>query len=70
MNMTTLGIAAVLALTIMVVAGLVVTPVFAKSSVGDGNTIIKFKNKAKATASGFGTLAANVQQNQINFGSP
>jgi hypothetical protein len=66
MNTTTLGIAAVLALTIMVVAGLVVTPVFA----GSGNTIIKFSNKAKATASGFGSLAANVQQNQINFGGP
>ena len=40
---------------------------FASCGHGDGNTCISFKNKAKANASGFGSLAANVQQNQINF---
>ena len=55
------------ALLVAGVISLVATPDFASCGHGDGNTCISFKNKAKANASGFGSFAANVQQNQINF---
>ena len=64
MNHTTLGLIAVLAAAILVIATLAAAPALAKS-IGDGNTLTKQKNKAKAIASGFGTIAANVQQNVI-----
>jgi hypothetical protein len=65
MNHTTLGLIAVLAAATLVIATLAAAPAFA--SIGDGNTLTKQKNKAKATASGFGTVAANVQLNSICF---
>ncbi len=65
MNHTTLGLLAVLAAATLVIATLVAAPAFA--SLGDGNTLTKQKNKAKASASGFGTTAANVQLNTICF---
>ena len=49
----------------LLTAALVIAPASATS--GDGNTITKQKNKAKAIASGFGTVAANVQLNSICF---
>ena len=64
MNHTTLGLLAVLAAATLVIATLAAAPAFAKS-IGDGNTITKQKNKAKAIASGFATTAANLQQNAI-----
>ena len=63
MNHTTLGLIAVLAAATLVISTLAAAPAFA--SIGDGNTLTKQKNKAKATASGFGTIAVNVQQNVI-----
>jgi hypothetical protein len=36
-------------------------------ALGDGNTVSKLKNHGKAIASGFGTIAANVQSNAICF---
>ena len=65
MNHTTLGLIAILAAATLVIATLAAAPAFA--SVGDGNTLTKQKNKARASASGFGTIAANVQQNAICF---
>jgi hypothetical protein len=65
MNHTTLGLIAVLAAATLVIATLA-APALA-TSIGDGNTLTKQKNKAKAIASGFGTIAANVQQNSICF---
>jgi hypothetical protein len=44
---------------------MVITP--AAYAHGDGNTITKQSNHAKAIASGFGTIAANVQSNAICF---
>ena len=64
MNHTTLGLLAVLAAATLVIASLAAAPAFAKS-IGDGNTLTKQKNKAKAIASGSGTIAANVQLNTI-----
>jgi hypothetical protein len=65
MNHTTLGLIAILAAATLVIATVAAAaPAFAKS-IGDGNTLTKQKNKAKAIASGFGTIAANVQQNVI-----
>jgi hypothetical protein len=69
MNHTTLGLLAVLAAATLVIASLAAAPAFAKS-IGDGNTYTKQKNKAKAIASGFGTIAANVQLNTICFVTP
>jgi hypothetical protein len=66
MNHTTLGLLAVLAAATLVITSLAAAPAFAKS-IGDGNTLTKQKNKAKAIASGFGTIAANVQLNSICF---
>ena len=63
MNHTTLGLIAILAAATLVIATLAAAPAFA--SLGDGNTITKQKNKAKAIASGFGTIAANVQANAV-----
>jgi hypothetical protein len=63
MNHTTLGLIAILAAATLVIATLAAAPAFA--SIGDGNTLTKQKNKARASASGFGTIAANVQQNVI-----
>jgi len=53
------GIIAAVAL----VAGTIVAPAFA----GNGNTVIHFSNKGKASSSGFGSTVANVQQNQIHI---
>ena len=64
MNHTTLGLLAVLAAATLVITSLAAAPAFAKS-IGDGNTLTAQKNKAKASASGFGTIAANVQLNTI-----
>ena len=65
MNHTTLGLIAVLAAATLVIASLAAAaPAFAKS-IGDGNTLTAQKNKAKASASGFGTIAANIQLNTI-----
>jgi hypothetical protein len=64
MNRTTLGLVAILAAATLVITTLA-APAFA--SVGDGNTLTKQNNKAKAIASGFGTLAANIQLNTICF---
>ena len=66
MNHTTLGLFAVLAAATLAIATLGAAPAFAKS-IGDGNTLTAQKNKAKAIASGFGTIAANVQLNSICF---
>jgi len=66
MNHTTLGLVAILAAATLVIGTVAIaSPAFA--SLGDGNTLTKQKNKAKALASGFGTIAANIQQNAICF---
>ena len=65
MNHKTLGLVAILAAATLVIGTLAAAPAFA--SLGDGNTVTKQKNKAKAIASGFGTIAANVQSNAICF---
>jgi hypothetical protein len=65
MNHTTLGLIAVLAAATLVIATVAVAAPALAKSIGDGNTLTKQKNKAKAIASGFGTIAANVQQNAI-----
>jgi hypothetical protein len=75
MNHTTLGLIAILAAATLVIGTLAtVTPAaFAgghykrhyKGSTGDGNTLTAQKNQGKAIASGFGTIAANVQLNTI-----
>ena len=74
MNHTTLGLIAVLAAATLVIASLAAAPAFAgghyKGGLGDGNTLTAQKNKAKAIASGFGTIAANVQLNSICFTTP
>jgi hypothetical protein len=70
MNHTTLGIFAVLAAATLVITTLAAAPAFAgghHKGLGDGNTLTAQKNKAKAIASGFGTIAANVQQNAVCF---
>jgi hypothetical protein len=71
MNHTTLGLIAVLAAATLVIASLAAAPAFAgghyRGGIGDGNTLTAQKNKAKATASGVGTIAANVQLNTICF---
>ena len=77
MNHTTLGLIAILAAATLVIGTLtaVAPAAFAgghykrhyKESAGDGNTITKQKNQGKAIASGFGTVAANVQSNAICF---
>jgi hypothetical protein len=71
MNHTTLGLIAVLAAATLVIASLAAAPAFAgghyKGGIGDGNTLTAQKNKAKASASGLGTVAANVQLNTICF---
>ena len=74
MNHTTLDLIAVLAAATLVIGTLTAAPAFAQghhhykrhyNSIGDGNTLTSQKNQAKAIASGFGTIAANVQQNAI-----
>jgi hypothetical protein len=69
MNHTTLGLIAVLAAATLVIASLAAAPAFAgghyRGGIGDGNTLTKQKNQGKAIASGFGTVAANVQLNTI-----
>ena len=71
MNHTTLGLIAVLAAATLVIASLAAAPAFAgghyRGGIGDGNTLTAQKNKAKASASGLGTVAANVQLNSICF---
>ena len=66
MNHTTLGLVAIVIATTLVISTLAAAPAFA--STGDGNTITKQKNKAKAIASGFDTTAANIQLNSIRVG--
>jgi hypothetical protein len=39
-------------------------------TLGDGNTVSKLKNNGTAIASGFGTVAANVQANAICADTP
>ena len=65
MNNAIFAIVAIMAAATLLTAALVIAPASATS--GDGNTITKQKNKAKAIASGFGTIAANVQLNSICF---
>ena len=74
MNHTTLGLIAVLAAATLVIGTFAAAaPAFAwghhykrhYNSIRDGNTLTSQNNKAKAIASGFGTIAANVQQNAI-----
>jgi hypothetical protein len=71
MNHTTLGLLAVLAAATLVITSLAAAPAFAgghyKGGIGDGSTLTAQKNKSKAIASGFGTVAANVQLNSICF---
>jgi hypothetical protein len=74
MNHTTLGLVAILAAATLVIATTVAaTPAFAGGhkrhykGLGDGNTLTTQKNKAIAISSGFGTIAANVQQNALCF---
>jgi hypothetical protein len=70
MNHTTLGLFAVLAAATLAIATLGAAPAFAGGhykGIGDGNTLTKQKNQGKAIASGFGTVAANVQLNSICF---
>jgi hypothetical protein len=71
MNHTTLGLFAVLAAATLVITTFAAAPAFAgghhHNGLGDGNTLTAQKNKAKAIASGFGTIAANVQQNALCF---
>jgi hypothetical protein len=71
MNHTTLGLVAVVIATTLVITSLAAAPAFAgghyKRGLGDGNTLTKEENQGKATASGFGTVAANVQLNSICF---
>ena len=64
MDHTTLGLLAIIAAATLVIATFAAAaPAFA--SIGDGNTLTKQKNHARASASGFGTIAVNVQQNAI-----
>jgi hypothetical protein len=74
MNHTTLGLVAVLAAATLVITTFAAAPAFAgghhHNGLGDGNTLTSQKNKAKAIASGFGTIAANVQQNALCFLTP
>jgi hypothetical protein len=73
MNRTTLGLVAILAAATLVMTTLAAAPAFAGGhykGIGDGNTLTKQTNKAKASASGFGTIAANVQSNAICFLTP
>jgi hypothetical protein len=71
MNHTTLGLVAILAAATLVMTTLAAAPAFAgghyKRGLGDGNTLTAQKNQGKAIASGFGTVAANVQLNTICF---
>jgi hypothetical protein len=71
MNHTTLGLVAILAAATLVMTTLAAAPAFAgghyKRGLGDGNTLTAQKNQGKAIASGFGTVAANVQLNSICF---
>jgi hypothetical protein len=73
MNHTTLGLVAILAAATLVMTTLAAVPAFAGGhykGIGDGNTLTAQKNQGKAIASGFGTVAANVQQNAICFDVP
>jgi hypothetical protein len=74
MNRTTLGLVAILAAATLVMTTLAAAPAFAgghyKRGLGDGNTLTAQKNQGKAIASGFGTLAANVQLNSLCFETP
>jgi len=65
MNNTTIAIVAIMAAAALLAGAMVITP--AAYAHGDGNTITKQSNHAKAIASGFGTIAANVQSNAICF---
>jgi len=62
MNNTIFAVVAIMAAALLAGA-LVIAPVSASS--GDGNTVTKESNKAKSIASGFGTIAANVQANAV-----
>ena len=68
MNHTTLGLVTILIAATLVITTLAAAPAFA--SLGDGNTLTSQMNKARASASRFGTIAANVQQNAICFDTP
>ena len=63
MNNTIFAVVAIMAAASLLTAALVIAPASATS--GDGNTVTKQKNKATAIASGFGTIAANVQANAV-----
>ena len=75
MNHTTLGLIAILAAATLVIGTLAAVAPAAYAgghhykkhykSIGDGNTLTAQENHAKAIASGFGTIALNVQQNAI-----
>ncbi len=63
MNNTTFAIGAILSAALLIVGAIAMThTVFAS---GDGNTSTKEKNKGKTIASGFGTIALNVQPNAV-----
>jgi len=68
MNNTTFAIVAIMTASALFTGALVIAP--AAYASGDGNTITKQSNHAKAIASGFGTVAANVQLNAICFETP
>jgi len=65
MNNTIFAVVAVMAAAALLAGALVIAPASATS--GDGNTITKLKNKGYASASGFGTISANVQANAVCF---
>ena len=76
MNHTTLGLVAFVIATTLVISTVAAVPAaFAgghgkrhyKGGLGDGNTLTKEENQGKAIASGFGTIAANVQLNNLCF---
>jgi hypothetical protein len=62
MNNTPFTTVAILAAALLIGAIAITPSVFASS---DGNTITKEKNKGKTIASGFGTIAVNIQPNAV-----
>jgi len=68
MNNTTFAIVAIMAAASLLTGAMIIAPAAYASS--DGNTVTKLKNKGTAIASGFGTIAANVQQNALCFETP
>jgi hypothetical protein len=66
MNNTIFAVVAIMAAAALLAGALVIAPAaYAGGGGGDGNTVTKESNKAKSIASGFGTIAANVQANAV-----